>query len=204
MPPAPTETDPQPAKLSPGRQRFVEEYLVDLNAKRAAIRAGYSPKTAQSIGSALLNIVDVAEAIERGKEERRRRVEMTQADVLNEMAVLSHSSLTHYRIDDSGHVVPADGAPEGCMRAIRSMTRKLTILPDGTRNVDVTLQLWDKPGPLKLMGRHLSLFPDRVEVVGAGGGPVQTENVTRIERVVIDGNGDGRARSKSKRKDAAH
>ena len=52
------------AKLTPKQQRFVDEYLIDLNATQAAIRAGYSPKTAHSIGAENLIKPEVQKAIE--------------------------------------------------------------------------------------------------------------------------------------------
>lgn len=58
------------ANLTPKQQRFVEEYLIDLNATQSAIRAGYSEKTADSIGLQLLRKTQVAEAIAGAKAER--------------------------------------------------------------------------------------------------------------------------------------
>ena len=69
-------------KLTPKQQRFVEEYLVDLNATQAAIRAGYSERNADKIGSELLGKTRVAEAIREAKQERSERVQMTQDSVL--------------------------------------------------------------------------------------------------------------------------
>ena len=63
------------ANLTPKQQRFVEEYLIDLNATQAAIRAGYSEKTADSIGLQLLRKTQVAEAIAGAQEVRSRTIE---------------------------------------------------------------------------------------------------------------------------------
>ncbi|WP_093231797.1 terminase small subunit [Thermoflavimicrobium dichotomicum] len=60
-------------KLTPKQQRFVEEYLIDLNATQAAIRAGYSKKTAEAIASRLLRNVKVQTAIQQAKKERSER-----------------------------------------------------------------------------------------------------------------------------------
>ena len=65
------------ADLNPKQKRFVAEYLVDLNATQAAIRAGYSKKTARSQGQRLLTHVDICTAIEAGKHEAQERVEYT-------------------------------------------------------------------------------------------------------------------------------
>lgn len=65
------------------RRRFVEEYLVDLNATQAAIRAGYSAKTAKSTGQRLLTFDDVREAIKNAQAERSKRTELTMDYVID-------------------------------------------------------------------------------------------------------------------------
>lgn len=74
------------AKLSPKQQLFADEYLIDLNATQAAIRAGYSPKTADVKGSQLLGIVKVRTYIEQKMAERSRRTGINQDRVLQELA----------------------------------------------------------------------------------------------------------------------
>lgn len=70
------------AKLTPKQQRFVDEYLIDLNATQAAIRAGYSEKTAYSIGDENLKKPDIKKAIEKAQQERQKRTLVTQDDVI--------------------------------------------------------------------------------------------------------------------------
>ena len=70
------------ANLTPKQQRFVEEYLIDLNATQAAIRAGYSGKTANEQGSRLLANVSISEAIAEAQNKRAERTEITQDYVL--------------------------------------------------------------------------------------------------------------------------
>ncbi len=70
------------SKLTDRQEAFVAEYLIDLNATQAAIRAGYSEKTAQEQGSRLLSNVMVAEAIAEGASKRIRKAEITAQDVL--------------------------------------------------------------------------------------------------------------------------
>ena len=70
------------AKLTPKQQRFVDEYLIDLNATQSAIRAGYSPKTAEQQGFQLLKKTSVSEAIEQAQQERQNRTLVTQDDVI--------------------------------------------------------------------------------------------------------------------------
>lgn len=73
--------------LTPKQQRFVEEYLIDLNATQAAIRAGYSEKTAEVQGPRLLGNVRVAAEIAKGKSERTERVQVTQDYVIQRLII---------------------------------------------------------------------------------------------------------------------
>jgi phage terminase small subunit len=68
--------------MTPKQQLFVREYLVDLNATQAAIRAGYSAKTARSIGSELLTNPDIAAAVQAAADKRSAKAEITAQAVL--------------------------------------------------------------------------------------------------------------------------
>lgn len=176
-------------KLTPIEEAFVHEYVVDFNATQACIRAGYSAHSASSQAVKMFNRPNIVAAIERVKAQRLSRVGVTQDTVLHEMSLLAQSNLNHYVIDEDGNVQLAEGAPEGAMRAIQSIKRRVTVKYDPkseevTKTYDVELKLWDKPGALRLMGKHTGLFPDRMEHTGKGGGPI--EQVTRIERVIVD------------------
>ena len=93
-------------KLTEKQRRFVDEYLIDLNATAAAKRAGYSAKTAQEQGARLLSNVKVAAEIQKRKADRLERVEITQDLVVQEVYKLYRiCSATYYKID-------ADGVPE--------------------------------------------------------------------------------------------
>lgn len=176
-------------KLTPIEEAFVHEYVVDMNGTQACIRAGYSPDNATEQAQKLFKRPNVMAAIERIKAQRLSRVGVTQDTVLHEMSLLAQSSLTHYVVDEEGNIQLAEGAPEGAMRAIQSIKRRVTVKYDPkteevTKVYDVELKLWDKPGALRLMGKHTGLFPDRMEHTGKGGGPI--EQVARIERVIVD------------------
>ena len=69
-------------KLRPKQEHFAEEFLIDLNATQAAIRAGYSEKTARSQGQRLLTNVDIAKAIAAGQAKRGKRTEIDADYVL--------------------------------------------------------------------------------------------------------------------------
>lgn len=150
--------------------RFASEYLIDLNATQAAIRAGYSKKTAASQGERLLRNVEISEAIRAAKVSRNARTEITQDRVLAELACLAFSNVDHYTVDEKGQLALADGAPASAMAAVASVKHRITKDPETSEVThEVEFRLWDKPGPLKLAGRHVGLFPDKIEVTGKGG-----------------------------------
>ncbi len=96
------------AKLTPKQQRFVEEYLIDLNATQSAIRAGYSEKTAQEIGSENLSKPMVAKAIAEAQEKLSNKaqvtVEMVVQGLLNEAKDLSEGSTQSARVSAWAHL----------------------------------------------------------------------------------------------------
>ncbi len=174
------DTDEGLPKLLPRRAAFVAEYLVDLNGTQAAIRAGYSPATANEQAARLLADASVKLAVERGKAQRNARVNTTADSVLHEMSLLAQSNIEHYYIDDFGQLKPTDDAPDGAMRAIRSIKRKVRHDKEGGVTYEVEFTLWDKPGSLKLMGKHANVAAcfDRVEVTGPKGGPIELTQLT--------------------------
>lgn len=82
--------------LTPKQERFVAEYLIDLNATQAAIRAGYSQKTAQQQGSRLLLNVLVQEAIAKGREKTAAKLEITKERIVEELAKIGFSNMLDY------------------------------------------------------------------------------------------------------------
>ena len=79
--------------LTPKQHRFVTEYLVDLNASQAALRAGYSPRTAPQQGSRLLKNVDVQAAIATQQSQQLQAVEVRIEDVLRDLKAIAHTDL---------------------------------------------------------------------------------------------------------------
>lgn len=165
------------------QSRFVEEYLKDQNATQAAIRAGYSKANAESIGSRLSRNVEVAAAISQGlvkvAVEVRKSTKLTKARVVRELKALALSNVSHYRVSAEGYLEAAPDAPDNAMAAVSSVDRR--VYPDGS--VEVKFRLWDKPGTLKLAGRHVDVkgFSDRMELTGKGGGPIQVMPMTAEE-----------------------
>ena len=93
--------------LTHRQERFIEEYLLDLNATRAAIRAGYSPRSAAACGWTLLQKPAIQDGIERAMEERRMRVSVDQDRVIEELAAVAFGNLTDFfdRLDRSDLVI---------------------------------------------------------------------------------------------------
>ena len=83
-------------RLTDRQQRFVEEYLVDCNAAAAAVRAGYSEKSARGIGPRLRGLTPVREAIEAAMAARSRRVGITQDRVVLELARLAFADMRDF------------------------------------------------------------------------------------------------------------
>ena len=107
------------AKLTEKQQRFVEEYLVDLNATQAAIRAGYSVKTADVQGSRMLRNVKVQSAIGEAMALRSRRTGINQDRVVLELAKIAFVNITDI-VESSGEI-KEDARPEdlACVESIK-------------------------------------------------------------------------------------
>lgn len=158
-------------KLTPKQDRFVEEYLVDLNATQAAIRAGYSPRTAEAIGFENLRKPMIAAAVAEGKAKLSGETGLNRKRILREVELMAHSCITDYVFNyETGDITLAAGAPLDAMRAIKSLKRKRKEWSDGsggghTVEFEFEVSFWDKPGMVKLAGRHKAIegFSDRVE-----------------------------------------
>ncbi|MFB3855011.1 MAG: terminase small subunit [Vicinamibacterales bacterium] len=164
----PTRRAAQPrARLTPRQRRFVQEYVVDLNATAAATRSGYSTRAARAIGCENLTKPNIARAIKAALEARAARTAVTADRVLEELALLAFSSVEDYQVTDAGEVVLAPTARPGAMRALQSIKHRLTTRgrgDDAETVREVEIRLWDKPGPLRLAGQHLGLFIERHHV----------------------------------------
>ena len=159
------------AGLPAKRRAFVEEYLKHLNASKAYTQAyGRKGQTAEVNGCKLLRGAKVRAAVDAAIAKRSERTGLDQDDVLRELALLARSSITHYVIDDYGHVSLADDAPAAAMRAVSSIKRIVRADENGNTTVTTELRLWDKVASLQMVGKHLGMFADRLKVeVDLGG-----------------------------------
>ena len=141
------------AKLNDKQKRFVDEYLVDLNATAAAKRAGYSEKTAYSMGQRLLKKLNPSRYPKR-QAKLRGKLEITQERVLEELAAIAFANGTDFAtITHNGLVrlTPTDEVPEEKKKAVAS-------IKEGQYGTEIKLH--DKVRALELLGKHLaSLTP---------------------------------------------
>ena len=143
--------------------RFVKEYLVDLNATQAAIRAGYSAKTAYSIGHENLKKPEIAEAIAEARKAIEEKLDITVDMIVRELAKLGFSNMLDYtRITDDG-LLAADlsNLTPDRAAAITEVTCESVPIPGGTEGGVVTktkIKLADKRAALVELGKHLGMF----------------------------------------------
>lgn len=168
--------------LTPKQQRFVEEYLVDLNATQAAIRAGYSARNADKLGPRLVGQSRVAEALAIALAAQRTTTEMREEEVAAEIRVLSRSDVRHFCVDDSGTLTLAPGAPDDAWRAVSSVKHKIRSFTDKAGNTtterSIEYRLWDKNAALEKAAKRLRYYPpERVELTGKDGGPLEVAGV---------------------------
>ncbi|GAW29597.1 terminase small subunit [Carboxydocella sp. ULO1] len=149
------------AKLTPKQQRFIEEYLIDLNATQAAIRAGYSPKTAHEQGAQLLAKISIREAIDKAIAERSRRTGITQDRVLRELAKVAFVNATD--IIDMDDAAIRDDANRDDTAAIAGVKVK-RIPTEAGEIIEREVKIYDKIKALELLGKHLGMFTDKLNV----------------------------------------
>ncbi|MEX5490621.1 terminase small subunit [Pseudomonas fulva] len=143
--------------LTAKQQRFVEEYLKDLNATQAAIRTGYSKKTARQMGTENLSKPVIHEAIAKGMEDRASKSGITPERVLLELGRLAFLDIRKaFRAD--GSLRPLHELDDDTAAAIAGMEVVEIGASDDVIGVTKKIKLSDKKGALDLLMRHLGMF----------------------------------------------
>jgi phage terminase small subunit len=159
------------SKLTAKQQRFVDEYLIDLNATQAAIRAGYSEKTAYSIGEENLKKPDIKAAIALGREKLQERTEVTQDRVINELAKLGFFDPRKFFNPDgtARNITELDDTTAAAIVSIE-VFEEYEGRGDERAFIGYTkkYKLADKRAALVDLGKHLGMFIDRKEVGAPG------------------------------------
>ena len=169
---------------------FCREYVKDYNGTQAAIRAGYSKKTAQEQSSQLLSKLIIQEEILKRERQFENRVGINKEKILRELALIGFSSMDDYvDIDENGIVIAKcfDQMQAGAVRAIKKIREKRVIRtekgtkdkPDGEEILDSTFEfeLYDKPMALINMGKELGMFKERREISGPNGEPLPSTTI---------------------------
>lgn len=168
------------AKLTDRQQRFCDEYLVDLNAEAAAIRAGYSPRYARGNAHKLVANGCMADYIRQRKADRVERIEVTQDFVIRELMAIASVNATDYAkiveknatANVNGNIVQlydADGNPVMYRTVEPVLTDELTdiqkkalaVIKKGRDGFEI--KPYDKLKVLELLGRHLGMWDKKIE-----------------------------------------
>jgi len=156
----------------PSRERFVDEFMVDRNATQAAIRAGYSPKTAGSAGHRLLKTVEILAEINRRGSEQSQRLQITSDRIMLELERLALLDPLDMFNPDGSMKALAD-IPEDARRAIGGLElRELTPLETPAGPIAVQLRkvkFIDKTRALEDLAKILGLMKEKVEITGKDG-----------------------------------
>ncbi len=147
-------------KLTDKQKKFVEEYLLDLNATQACIRAGYSPNNADKIGSQLLGKTRVQEAISQAIAERSRRTGINQDRVIQELARIAFVKITDV-VDSNGDI--RRDASDDDIACIESYKVKDSDTINGSSS-EREVKLASKLKALELLGKHLGMWNDKLQV----------------------------------------
>jgi len=158
---------------------FVEEYLLDFNATQAALRAGYSARSARQIGQQNLSKVDIAEAIKERIDEKAMKAD----EVLLRLAQMARGDIGEFMdISQMGYSLNLYDAKEaGITHLIKKVKQKTTTFlakSESQEDREVTeleLELYDAKDALVQLGRHHVLFTDKNQLIGKNGEPLRVE-----------------------------
>lgn len=171
------------AKLTAKQQRFIDEYLIDLNATQAAIRAGYSPSTAKDIGCQNLAKLNISEAIDKALAARSRRTGITQDRVLRELAKVAFVNANDV-IDTDSATVRTDATADD-LACIQSVKVKVSESEMGSSS-EREIKLYDKMRALEMLGKHLGIFERRDHANGNGEKNNLLEAIAATEEIDTD------------------
>lgn len=173
--------------LTPKQEMFVKEYLIDLNGNQAAIRAGYSEKTARITACDLLTNPNIQEALQKAMEERSKRTEITADKVLKEMAHIAFDDIGNYlSFKTVKTVVARDKETDEPIIGYQTVvdvkdsadidTRSIAEVSTGKDGV-FRFKMYCKDAALVQLGKHLGLFNKEIqEHTGPNGGPIHIKD----------------------------
>jgi len=147
--------------LNDKQVRFCNEYLKDYNATKAAIRAGYSKKTAKQIGNRLLTYVDVQKFLQSKKKKLAEKFEITQERTIQEIGRIAYQDARRF-FDQDGNLIPIHELDDDAAAVLAGMEiDEITEWEDGKKkHVGYTKKIkrWDKNKGLEMLGRYFGIF----------------------------------------------
>lgn len=149
------------ARLTAKQKRFIEEYLIDLNATQAAIRAGYSPHTAKEIGCENLSKPHIRARVEKELAERSKRTGINQDRVIRELARIALVNPVDVINMDEATIKEMASADDTA--AILSVKVKKIPSEEGTIT-EREIRMADKIKALELLGKHLGMFNEKLNI----------------------------------------
>jgi len=153
---------PKRIKMNRKRLRFRKEYAIDQNATQAAIRAGYSPKSAYSQGSRLLRNDEMRACIQADQIELAEKAGISASRVLNELGKIGFSDIREL-LSANGNLIDVKDWPDEVAASVSSVelvTKPGGLDDDGNRIVEhvAKLKVWDKNSALEKLAKYLGLF----------------------------------------------
>lgn len=166
-------------QLTAKQSAFVAEYLIDLNATQAAIRAGYSKKTATETGYENLTKPHIAEAIADAQAKRAKRIEISQNRVLEEYSKLAFLNPKQF-YNDTGGLIPIHELPDDVAAALTGMDVS-TLYEDKVPVGELKrIKFADKKSALDSVAKHLGMFIERKALVDSEGKDVLREVLDQV------------------------
>lgn len=161
------------------QQRFVEEYLIDLNAAQAAIRAGYkASEYTDTNANKILENTRVKAEVDKAVAERSKRTGINQDRVIQELAKIGFSKITDAIDPETAKIKENASADDlACIQSIKIKPNEW-----GTER---EVKMYDKKSALVDLGRHLGLFKDKVEITGL------SEEKTKLDAILQQIHGEG-------------
>jgi phage terminase small subunit len=156
-----------PSGLSAKQQRFVAEYLVDLNATQAAIRAGYSAKWAEKNATRLTGNDGIAHAIAEGTARQLEKAELTAQKVKDRIALLAFQDMREF-FDEAGNLLSVHQFSDGAAARVASfeIIKKNAAAGDGVIDTVHKIKTVDVVKNLEMLAKHFGLLVDKVEHSG--------------------------------------
>jgi phage terminase small subunit len=151
------------AALRPKHPRFVQEYLVDLNATQAAIRAGYGAKMANRVGSRLLTNVDIAAAVREGQRAQWAKADLSASRVLEELRRVGFVNLRDLFQAD-GQLKPVTAWSDEQLAVLASVDLVTVDQGHASPGRVHKLRFWNKVAALDTLAKHFGLLKEKIEL----------------------------------------